>query len=186
LGESELKFWKILMVIQTMVSRPDDGSSTPAMLVRPLIYNRCIVEAVAGAMGSLGSMDLNLMNPTHFRAYERCGPLVEAMTTGVFREISWSSRGGAREFSCPSGRESEPPADHWALSLIAAGFDSVAQLPLVRTAYEKMVDTIEQDNVRAAGASIMFTSSPTATASATASACAGGRGGERYSMYPMR
>ena len=160
------------MVIQTMVSRPDDGSSTPAMLVRPLVYNRWIVEALAHAMGSIGSMDLNLMNPAHFRAYERCGPLVEAMTTGVFREVSWAARGGARE--------SEPPAETWALTLLAQGFDSVAQLPLVRTAYEKIVDKIEQDNVRAASATVLFASS-----SPTASVVRGGD--ERYSSYkPMR
>ena len=161
------------MLIQSMVSRPEDGSSVPPMLLRPLVYNRWIVEALAHAMGSLGSMDLNLMNPTHFNAYERCGPWVEAMTTGVLREISWSSRGGVRSVN-------EPPAETWALTLLAQSFDAVAQLPLVRSAYEKIVDKIEQDNVRAAGASSLFAGSPTA-AYATVSATVSRGGEERYS-----
>jgi hypothetical protein len=157
LGASDSKFCKVLAVLRRLLC---DAAETVAVVARPTAYARPVLEAVGEAMRLIGALDLNLVSdPTHFRVYERLGPLGEVLTTGLLREVAW-----ARQPSPPlppprpmpqhhgsSDDDDAQSAEAWALSVLARSFDATGELPLVRAAYLRCVDRIEGDNMRSAG-----------------------------------
>jgi len=158
LGVSDSKFCKVLAVLRRLLC---DAAETVAVVARPTAYARPVLEAVGEAMRLIGALDLNLVSdPTHFRVYERLGPLGEVLTTGLLREVAW-----ARQPSPPppmpqhhgsGGDDDAQSAEAWALSVLAQSFDATSELPLVRAAYLRCVDRIEGDNMRSAGTGFSY------------------------------
>ena len=149
LGASDGKFGKALSVVRHLLC---DASEATAVVAAPTAYARLVLEAVGEAVRLIGALHLNLVsNPAHFRAYERLGPLCEALTTGLLREVAW-----ARRQQGPHGGDAPLPAEAWALSVLARSFDATSELPLVRAAYLRCIDRIETDNMRNAGSGFSY------------------------------
>ena len=109
MGESELIYWKIILVIKQLCNLTNTTTATNETHITAAIattttsasssssssqrhldhrhhhhhhhhgssnvtsYARWVLESINDALGTIGGMDLNLMNTRHFRAYERLG-----------------------------------------------------------------------------------------------------------------